>query len=799
MNVHSKNYWPALSIGLLAIALNACTPMQTATTTTTATGTTSVSVTLASASIISGQRTTATATVTNSVSGPVADTSVCFTTDTLATVQPSAPANCVTSNSSGVATIQIEAGANSGSGVVTATAGSSKGNVNYTVKGPSLVLNSAVGTSLSISASSSASAIATVVDGNGAAIPGAVVTFTLGNSTFATLNPTSGTVLADSQGKASITLDSGSASGASTLTAKADIAVKSSTTNQIIGTATISDQINFQSSTTSNPISNTIKLSPITLGTSSSLSAYGTTSVSVTVLNSDDTVYTTPVTVSFTSNCVAANPSKATISTSVLTINGVATTSFVDKGCGSTDTIQASLSGISATPVTKTLVIQAPAIGSIQFVKATPTNISLKGTGGAGRQETSAVTFKVVDEANNPKAANVTFALSTSNGGISLSTLTAKSDAITGEVSTIVQAGTIATPVRVTASVVAGSSTLTTQSDQLTISTGLPDQAHFSMSTTAPNIEGWRIDGATANLTVRLADHFGNPVPKGTAVSFVTEGAKVQSNCTTDIDGTCSVLFTSQDIRPKNGRVTISAYAIGEETFTDTNGDGYATLNTELVDANGHATDMSEAFRDDNENGVRDANEPFSDFNNDGTYTTADGKLNSTLCQGSICGTSPTIHVRSQAEGGAPFVMILADSVAALKNVSAQSDLGATFPTPTTLDLEGCTGGTPGRFYDLSFTVGSAYSAGMAIFNPMPAGTVIKVTTNDDGQISGTSTWTVGAAQSATNYTVRVKTDVNACTSPDTTKSGILTITVTSPGANGVAGTISTFTINLIN
>lgn len=798
MNFHSKNFWPALSIGLLALALNACTPMQTAASGATAsTGTTSVAVTLTSASIISGQRTTATATVSNSVSGPVASTQVCFTTDSLATVQPAAPANCVTTAANGVATIQIEGGANSGSGVVTATVGSTKGTANYTVKGPSLVLS---GGPLTISASNSASATATVVDGNGDAIPGAVVTFSLGDSTFAKLNPSSGTVLADSAGKAAITLDSGTASGASTLTAKADIAVKSATTNLIIGTASLSDQINFQSSTSNNPVSNAIKLSALTLGTSSSLSAYGTTSVSVTVLNSDNSVYTTPVEVNFTSNCVAANPSKASISASVLTINGVATTSFVDKGCGSTDTIQASLSGVSAAAVVKNLVILAPAIGSIQFVKATPTNISLKGTGGAGRQETSAVTFKVVDEANNPKAADVTFALSTNTGGIALSTLSAKSDAITGEVSTIVQAGTIATPVRVTASVVAGGSTLTTQSDQLTISTGLPDQAHFSMSATAHNIEGWRIDGATANLTVRLADHFGNPVPKGTAVSFVTEGAKVQSNCTTDIDGGCSVLFTSQNLRPANGRITVSAYAIGEETFTDSYlGEGYATLDSERVDANGNATDMSEAFRDDNENGVRDANEPFSDFNNDGQYTSADGKLNSTLCKGSICGVSPTIHVRSQAEGGAPFVMVLADSVAALKDVSAVSDLGAVIPSPTSLDLEGCFGGNLGRTYSLTFTVGSEYSKNLPVFNPMPAGTTVTVLASDDGRVVGNNVWTVGDTLNATTYTARVTTDVTSCSSPDATKNGVLSIKVKTPGANGVASTETIFFIDLKN
>jgi len=402
------------------------------------------------------------------------------------------------------------------------------------------------------------------------------------------------------------------------------------------------------------------------------LSAFGTTSVSVTVLSNGIPV-TAPQTVSFSSPC--AGSGKAVLTASVLTgAGGVATASYRDNGCGGTDLVTASVSGLAT--LSSTLTVNPPTTGSIQFVSATPTSMTLKGTGGFGRQESSQVIFKVVDTGGNPIGGKtVTFSLSTSVGGITLTNTTAISDATTGQAVVTVNSGTISTPVRVLASTpgsVAGV-TLTTQSDQLTITTGIPDQDSFSLARTILNIEGLEFDGVTTVFTARLADHFSNPVPDGTTVNFIAEGGSVGScvgsvctgSCST-ANGACSVTMTSQAFKPLNGRVTVLAYAVGEESFTDIDGDGLADLansltgTTEMLDANGVSTDMGEAFLDNNENGARDTVagsagllEEYIDFNMNGTFeSVGDGQYNGVLCNDTTgtssagtCAASKSIHV----------------------------------------------------------------------------------------------------------------------------------------------------------
>ena len=305
------------------------------------------------------------------------------------------------------------------------------------------------------------------------------------------------------------------------------------------------------------------------------------------------------------------------LSTAVATVNGVATGSYRDNGCAGTDAITATAVGV--TSAATNLTITPPTVGSIQFVSATPSSISLKGTGGIS---TSQVVFKVLDSGGNPLSGHdVTFGLSTAVGGITLTpaTGTATSDA-SGQVVTNVNSGTVSTPVRVTASTpgATAGSTLSTQSSGLTITTGIPAQDSFSLSATKLNPEFRDIDGNTTVLTARLADHFRNPVPDGTVVNFTTEGGSIIASCQTTA-GACSSTMTSQAPRPVDGRATVLAYAVGEESFIDLNGNGVADLvPNEMIDLNGASTDMPEAFRDDNENGVRDANETFIDYNGDG-------------------------------------------------------------------------------------------------------------------------------------------------------------------------------------
>jgi hypothetical protein len=105
---------------------------------------------------------------------------------------------------------------------------------------------------------------------------------------------------------------------------------------------------------------------------------------------------------------------------------------------------------------------------------------------------------------------------------------------------------------------------------------------------------------------VIASDRLGNPVPDGTAINFITEGAQITPASCTTTKGTCSVNFTSAASRPANGRVTILAYAIGEKSFVDANSNN----RYDLTPAPGETFyDLGDPYIDANENGQWDAGE----------------------------------------------------------------------------------------------------------------------------------------------------------------------------------------------
>ena len=595
---------------------------------------------------------------------------------------------------------------------------------------PSLVLTLADPTTGATTTSAPATARAIVRDAAGVGVPSVVVTFTT-NTALGTLIPASGTALTDATGTATVGLTAASltAAGAATLTA----------TSQV-GTTAVTGSIGYSVGAANVTITN------FAFGTNP-LSAFGTTSVSVTV-NSNGVPVTSPQTVTFSSPC--AGSGKAVLTSSVLTgAGGVAIASYRDNGCGGTDVVTASVSGIANASLT--LTVAAPTTGSIQFISATPTSITLKGTGGAGRQESSQVIFKVVDTGGNPIGGKtVTFSLSTSVGGITLTNTTATSDAITGQAVVTVNAGTVSTPVRVLASTVSGAVTLSTQSDQLTITTGIPAQASFSLSATTLNIEGWTHDGVTTVLTARLADHFSNAVPDGTTVNFIAEGGSVCNPLITPClgacntaAGACSVTMTSQNFRPLNGRVTVLGFAVGEESFTDIDGDGVASLvnhfngTTEMVDANGAGTDTGEAFLDNNENGSRDfigasttALEEFIDFNSNGLFDGPDGKYNGVLCNDTTGTSSPgTCSAQRSIDvfRNLPIVFSGSDALVQFSDSSRNPITGISFPT--------CTAAAAFTPQTLTVLITVTDVNG----NIMPAGTTVSFTTTN-GTIQSTPT-----------------------------------------------------------
>jgi hypothetical protein len=163
----------------------------------------------------------------------------------------------------------------------------------------------------------------------------------------------------------------------------------------------------------------------------------------------------------------------------------------------------------------------------------------------------------------------------------------------------------VPTPVWVVATVTSNPA-IYSQSNTLTITTGLPTQDFFSLSVQTYNIEGLDYDGITSTLTIIASDRLGNPVPDGTVINFITEGGDISNgtssaSCITT-NGKCSVTFTSAELRPANGRVTILAYAVGEKSFVDANGNNRYDVGETFYD-------LGDLYLDANENGVWDPGE----------------------------------------------------------------------------------------------------------------------------------------------------------------------------------------------
>ena len=173
---------------------------------------------------------------------------------------------------------------------------------------------------------------------------------------------------------------------------------------------------------------------------------------------------------------------------------GTASATYVATGCSGSDVITASASANSQTlTATGTVTVAQAAIGSIAFISATPSNITLKGVGSTGGSATSTVIFKVLDTSGGPRAgATVTFALNTSVGGITMAPATAVTDA-NGQVQTIVSGGTVATTVRVTATTSASGGNISTESNALTVSTGIPTSHNVSLAVQCQNVEAWEL------------------------------------------------------------------------------------------------------------------------------------------------------------------------------------------------------------------------------------------------------------------------------------------------------------------
>ena len=539
----------------------------------------------------------------------------------------------------------------------------------------------------------------------------------------------------------------------------------------------------------------------------SNISAGGTTSIPITIWDTSQSPaipFTDSVEVSFSSICGSSG--KSIIDSPVTTINGVATATYRAQGCEITDTITATANaGGVVLSASGNITVSAASVGSLLFVSASPEILAIKGTGATGTSESSTLIFKLLDTSGKAmENEEVCFSLNTHVGNAKLTPLPTASTSCavgtdasnttdsSGNVTVTVNSGTSATTVRVTALATVNGNQVKTQSSNLVISTGIPDQDSMSLSADILNPEAWNHDGTVVKVTARLADAFNNPVPDGTTVLFTTEGGSIEPSCQT-ANGVCTVDWVSQNPRPEGkdlvlsaldpstgiiisqnygGRATVLATAQGNESFPDLNGNGVFDLDEEAAFAgnniSGRPYDLAEAFVDYNEDGVYLTRagsqvggelETYTDFNGDNAYNDADGKYNGVLCGTSlICSTETSINVRDS------LALIMSSSSAVF--VTNQPAGGATI----VINGEGTA--------NASVTIADIHN------QPMPAGSTVVFSVAGFGSVASQSSfdWPNENHNGGLSFAATIKGEKD-----NLPKSGTLWVTVTTP--KGVVST----------
>lgn len=268
---------------------------------------------------------------------------------------------------------------------------------------------------------------------------------------------------------------------------------------------------------------------------------------------------------------------------------------------------------------------------ALLFASATPSRLVISSATTGVKQ--SIIRFQVLNELglgvggrsvlvsldSQSTAAGVTFV----KDGVSSSAPQTIRSEVDGLAQIVVNAGSLPTGVVVSASLVLNPA-IKASSVGISVSNGRISQKSISISASNTTIEAFDIDNVSTELTVIATDRLGNPVPEGTVVNFVTShglvGTFVTATVTTIITNTatgtattittsvvtdskgsctltsaslCRVRLISSGVRPANGRVTILAYADGEETFVDLNGNNQWDVGEPF-------TDMGIAYLDSN-------------------------------------------------------------------------------------------------------------------------------------------------------------------------------------------------------
>jgi hypothetical protein len=487
------------------------------------------------------------------------------------------------------------------------------------------------------------------------------------------------------------------------------------------------------------------------------LSAGGITNITASVVDitkSNALISSKSYAIVFSSNCEGKTPGKASFTPkTVITTTGEVSTSYKALGCAGDDTITATLYNTTGTPATAdiskalalatgALTVENAEVGAVSFISNSAAQLGFAGVGNGSLPSTSTVIFNVKDNFGNPlESKDVTFALSSTSAGASLSSVQGITDA-DGNVSTTLNAGTTHGLLSVVASTTTNAgAVLKTASTPVSVSTGLAEQSNFEITADVLNPAAYDLSGTPVNITVRASDHFHNPIPVGTTIHFTAESGTIPATCLTTEVGGCSVVWISTGVRPGqydvglnntrndeylpdlgnvttgsvktniHGITTITAYALGEGGFTDKNSNGVFDIGESMLT-------FPEVFRDDNFDEIYDDGAKTEDFFElilDELYT-----IKPTKYQGALCSDA------AKTDGHCANLMYVSDSLRLTQSQGVASyqaryfttagvELVAgvdTFPVPGTLivAITDSNGNIPPAATKVGFSIGAGYS-----------------------------------------------------------------------------------------
>ena len=291
----------------------------------------------------------------------------------------------------------------------------------------------------------------------------------------------------------------------------------------------------------------------------------------------------------------------------------------------------------------------------------TPASIGIRGSGSV---ESSRVGFFITDRYGNPVSddTEVLFELQPVVSGSTISPLAAKT--INGRVEPVINSGTKSGSLRVVATLpdVGDGEVRDVASSRIQIFGGVPAADKFELNYEPGKriMSGFVLSGLQQQMTVRLADRYGNPPAPGTRISVHCEAGTCADNTETGlaVDNAGVVTFpfrtgftssgtmfntglppTKIDFGPifglnhdydlypeyflsgvpQDGWVNVLAWTTGESAFNDPLGTG--VWDGDPASIRKHP---SEPFLDRNSSGTYDAGiDEFYDFNNDGVWNDA--------------------------------------------------------------------------------------------------------------------------------------------------------------------------------